>query len=102
MECMPEAGTWQVEAVHLDRGTGARTWFAVRTGDTATYPASAADADEYLAAHGVSVGDLVVSGVCPALPWEGVPSPGETDGTGSACRVAPCATAGRIGSRAAR
>jgi hypothetical protein len=49
MECKPEAVTWRVEAVHVDRGTGRRRWFAVHTGDRVADLAGAADVPAYLA-----------------------------------------------------
>jgi hypothetical protein len=54
MVCMPEAVTWQVKAVHVNRGTGPRPWFAVYAGDRVVYLAGAAEVQAYLAANGLA------------------------------------------------
>jgi hypothetical protein len=40
--------------VHADRGAGHRTWFVMQGGGEVVHLAGAADAQEYLAARGLS------------------------------------------------
>ena len=67
----PTAGGtgWEVEAAHLDRGGGLRSWFVVRHGDQVWYCADRRELAACLDEHGVASGDI-------AAPAEGLP-PGE-------------------------
>ena len=59
MKCGPGAVKWQVEAVHADRGTGHPVWFVGQGGGEVVHLAGVADVEEFLAARGLSGGDLV-------------------------------------------
>jgi hypothetical protein len=67
----PTAGGtgWEVEAEHLDRGGGLRSWLVVRHGDQVWYCADRRKLAACLDEHGVAPGDI-------AAPAQGLP-PGE-------------------------
>jgi hypothetical protein len=67
----PTAGGtgWEVEAEHLDRGGGLRSWFVVRHGDQVRYGADRRELAACLDEHGVAPADI-------AAPAQGLP-PGE-------------------------
>jgi hypothetical protein len=64
----PTSGaSWNVEAEHLDRGDGPRSWFVVRHGDQVWYCAGRGELVAFLEDHGVTAGDI-------AVPEAGLPS----------------------------
>jgi hypothetical protein len=60
---------WRIEAEHLDRGGGRRSWFVVRHGEQAWYCAGRGKLVTFLEEHGVAAGDI-------AAPEAGLP-PGQ-------------------------
>jgi hypothetical protein len=53
---------WRIEAEHLDRGGGRRSWFVVRHGDQVWYCAGRGELVAFLEEHGVAPGDIAAPG----------------------------------------
>lgn len=50
---------WEVETVHLDRGTGMREWIEVRNAGEVTYCASAGELQRLLSRHGLDLATFI-------------------------------------------